>query len=280
MAAAAALATAAVIAGVAAGPTAAAMAVAGHLTTVSDIRTSHVASRSGVGPFLGGPTGAAHAPTDSAASPSLVGLPASATLSGTAQPSASAQPSSGSQPAGSRQPSSASKPAAAGQPSATSLPSASPSQPAPPEQPILIYDSVQPGSIPAGGMAATYATGKFAVPAAQMAGRPTIWIDAWGTDPGASVLDVEPGDATPAVAAAWVIQKLTADHNGRARIYTMLAEWPAVQSAIATIPSWMQAHVRYWIADPTGVPHMVPGASATQWYWGPSYDTSTANPGF
>jgi hypothetical protein len=24
----------------------------------------------------------------------------------------------------------------------------------------------------------------------------------------------------------------------------------------------------------------VPGASATQWYWGPNYDISTANPGF
>ena len=42
----------------------------------------------------------------------------------------------------------------------------------------------------------------------------------------------------------------------------------------------MQSKVRYWIADPTGVPHVVAGASATQWYWGNSYDITTANPNF
>jgi hypothetical protein len=94
------------------------------------------------------------------------------------------------------------------------------------------------------------------------------------------VLDIEPGDATPAGAAIWVAQKLGQDPSARARLYTMRAEWPAVQAAISTLPSWMQARVRYWIADPTGVAHMVPGANATQWYWGNSYDISTANPGF
>ena len=42
----------------------------------------------------------------------------------------------------------------------------------------------------------------------------------------------------------------------------------------------MQSHVRWWIADPTGVDHIVPGASATQWYWGHNYDITTAKPGF
>jgi hypothetical protein len=159
-------------------------------------------------------------------------------------------------------------------------PSASPSQPAPPEQPLQFYDSITPAAIPAGNVIATYATGKYTVPAAAVAGRPTIWIDCWATDPGASVLDIEPGDATPGMAATWVAQKLGKDPSARARLYTMRAEWPAVQAAISTLPSWMQAHVRYWIADPTGVPHMVPGANATQWYWGQNYDISTANPGF
>jgi len=129
-------------------------------------------------------------------------------------------------------------------------------------------------------MCATYATGHFAVPAAEMAGRPTIWIDAWGTDPAASVLDVEPGDATPSMVPAWVTAHLALDPSDNARIYTMLDEWPAVQQAVSTLPAWMRARIRWWIADPTGVPHMVPGASATQWYWGPSYDISTADPGF
>ncbi len=129
-------------------------------------------------------------------------------------------------------------------------------------------------------MCATYATGRFAVPAAEMAGRPTIWIDAWGTDPAASVLDVEPGDATPSMVPVWVTQHLKLDPAGNARIYTMLDEWPAVQQAVSTLPSSIRSRIRWWIADPTGVPHMVPGASATQWYWGPSYDISTADPGF
>jgi len=125
---------------------------------------------------------------------------------------------------------------------------------------------VTPAAIPAGNVIATYATGRYAASASAVAGRPTIWIDTLGTDPAASVLDVEPGDATPALAATWVAEKLTKDPGARARLYTMRAEWPAVQAAVSTLPSWMQAHVRYWIADPTGVPHMVPGANATQWY--------------
>jgi hypothetical protein len=42
----------------------------------------------------------------------------------------------------------------------------------------------------------------------------------------------------------------------------------------------MRSHVHYWIADPTGVPHIVPGSRATQWYWGKGYDVSTASPNF
>jgi hypothetical protein len=53
-----------------------------------------------------------------------------------------------------------------------------------------------------------------------------------------------------------------------------------VKDNMATLPTWMQSRVRYWIADPTGVPHMVDGANATQWYWGTSYDITTANAGF
>jgi hypothetical protein len=165
-------------------------------------------------------------------------------------------------------------------PSASPSPTPSPSQSAAAEQPIEIYDSATPAAIPSGVMCATYATGDYAVPASEMAGRPTIWIDAWGTDPAASVLDVEPGDATPSMVPQWVTQHLALEPADNARIYTMLDEWPAVKQAVSTLPAWMQARVRWWIADPTGVPHMVPGASATQWYWGPNYDISTAEPGF
>ena len=156
-----------------------------------------------------------------------------------------------------------------------------PAAPVRPAKPFMIYDSVTPGSIPAHHMIATYATGNFAVSPAEVAGRgPIMWIDTTGSDYAASVLDVEPGDATPSLAASWAYHRLSAHRTGLARIYTMISEWPAVQSAVHTLPSWMQSRIRWWIADPTGSPHVVPGSSATQWFWGSNYDITTATPRF
>jgi hypothetical protein len=152
--------------------------------------------------------------------------------------------------------------------------------PARPAQPYEFYDSVTPSAIPGGHEIATYADGPFAVPASQVAGRQVLWIDTNGSDPSANALDVEPGDATPSIAASWTSQKLSADPHATAIIYTMQSEWPATQSAVAALPTWMHSHVRWWIADPTGYPHLVPGSNATQWDWGSSYDISTATPGF
>jgi hypothetical protein len=167
----------------------------------------------------------------------------------------------------------------AAQPPAPAQPA--PQPPAPQPQPYLIYDSVTPSAIPPHQAVATYATGGYAVPAANVASRGRVlWIDTQGTDPGAQALDVEPGCASPATAATWASARLTAQPNVVARVYTMISEWPAVQAAIATLPPWMQSRVHYWIADPTGVNHVVPGSWATQWYWGPNYDISTAQPGF
>jgi hypothetical protein len=150
-----------------------------------------------------------------------------------------------------------------------------------PAQPYEIYDSVTPSAIPAGHEVATYADGPFATSPSALAGRHVLWIDTNGSDTHASALDVEPGDATPSAAGSWAAQKLQASPQGQAIIYTMQSEWSAVRAAVrSAVPSAEQSHVRWWIADPTGVPHMVPGASATQWYWGSSYDISTANPGF
>jgi hypothetical protein len=170
---------------------------------------------------------------------------------------------------------------------ATAAPAAQPSQQTqqpvtqPASGPYQFYDSTTPSSIPAGQQAAVYADGAYAASPSQVAGHPnTIWIDTNGSDPHANALDVEPGDATPQQAGQWVAQKLTETPNQVAIVYTMRSDWPAVQAAVGQLPQWMQSHVRWWIADPTGVPHMVPGASATQWSWGPNYDISTANPGF
>lgn len=148
-------------------------------------------------------------------------------------------------------------------------------------KPYLIYDSVTPSTIPSGQAAAVYANGAYASSASQAAGHKSLlWIDTNGSDPGANVLDVEPGDATPAGAAQWVQHRLTSEPKSVAVVYTMMSDWQQVKDNVAALPGWMQSKVHYWIADPTGVPHVVPGASATQWYWGNSYDITTAYPGF
>jgi hypothetical protein len=150
-----------------------------------------------------------------------------------------------------------------------------------PAKPYLIYDSVTPTAIPAERNVAAYSDGPYAAYPSEIAGRGhVLWIDVYGSNPSADALDVEPGDATPAGAAAWVTVKLTQDRNSDAIVYTMQSWWPAVIASIDRLPPWMHGHVRYWIADPTGYAHILPGADATQWYWGPKYDISTANPGF
>jgi hypothetical protein len=150
-----------------------------------------------------------------------------------------------------------------------------------PASPYLIYDSVTPGTIPGGQRVATYVNGSYAASAGAVSGRgQVLWIDTNGSDTAASVLDVEPGDATPAGAAQWVHAKLGSQPHSVAIVYTMRSDWQQVKDNMATLPTWMQSRVRYWIADPTGVPHMVDGANATQWYWGTSYDITTANAGF
>jgi hypothetical protein len=148
-------------------------------------------------------------------------------------------------------------------------------------RPYNIYDSIHPSAFPAHRVVATYATGNYAAQPEQVAGQKKVmWIDITGRDYAASILDVEPGDATPAGAAAWAEHRLSSNPHVLARIYTMRSEWAAVQQAVSTLKASMRARIRWWIADPTGVDHMVPGSSATQWYWGPSYDVTTANPNF
>jgi hypothetical protein len=157
---------------------------------------------------------------------------------------------------------------------------AKPKAHAAPPKPYLMYDSVKPETIPHGKAAAVYVNGAYAAFPRQLGGRSVLWIDTNGSDPAANVLDVEPGDATPAGAAQWVKHRLSSQPHSVAIVYTMKSDWQQVKDNVAALPGWMQSKVRYWIADPTGVPHVVAGSSATQWYWGDSYDITTANPDF
>jgi hypothetical protein len=151
-----------------------------------------------------------------------------------------------------------------------------------PSKPYEFYDSVEPQTVPAGAIVGTYSTGAHPVPASTVAGRKKVlWIDTLATDPaGSGALDVEPGCATPAQVPGWVSSRLKAHPRQVAIIYMSLAEWPQVQADVTSLPAWMRSRIRWWVADPTGVPHIVPGSSATQWYWGSTYDESMAAPNF
>lgn len=147
-------------------------------------------------------------------------------------------------------------------------------------QPYDIYDSTTPSALPSDHTNAVYANGAYAASPAQVPGHHRLWIDASGGDPSAGALDIESGDAVPAGAAGWVQAHLRDQPHSVAIIYTSRSEWPAVQGSVGSLPRSEQSHVRYWIADPTGHRHVVPGSSATQWYWGKNYDISTATPNF
>jgi hypothetical protein len=147
--------------------------------------------------------------------------------------------------------------------------------------PYEFYDAVDPQTVPAGYEVATYADGPNPTPVSEVAGRTQVlWIDVDGSDPQAQVLDVEPGCATPAQVPQWVQSRVSDQPGAVAIVYTMISEWPAVQAAVASLPAPVRSQIRWWIADPTGSPHVVPGSSATQWYWGTNYDISTALPDF
>lgn len=161
-------------------------------------------------------------------------------------------------------------------PSAQSSPSGQGGQ-----QTHLMYDSTMPWTLPAHRDVAVYANGHYQAATSQVAGSAQVlWIDVNGSDTSAQVLDVEPGDASPASAARWAKHKLSGSPDTIAVIYTMRAEWQATKDAIGTLPAPLRDRVRWWIADPTGVPHIVPGSQATQWYWGASYDISTVSSDF
>jgi hypothetical protein len=155
------------------------------------------------------------------------------------------------------------------------------STPAPPK-PYTIYDSVTPTQIPSNQQqVAVYGNGSYQASWSDVHGRHSVlWIDTNGSNPGCNVLDVEPGNATPANSAQWVKARLAEQPNSIAIVYTMRSDWSQVKGAIGSLPGQLQSHVRYWIADPTGVPHIVPGSSATQWYWGANYDITKALPNF
>jgi hypothetical protein len=176
----------------------------------------------------------------------------------------------------------ATQPAATASPASSASPTPSSSPSAGPSKPYYFYDSVEPQTVPANAIVGTYSSGARPVPASAVAGRKQVlWIDTLATDPaGSGALDVEPGCATPAQVPGWVSARLKAHPDQTAIVYMSLSEWAQVKADVASLPASMQSRIRWWVADPTGVPHIVPGSQATQWYWGSTYDESMAEPDF
>lgn len=143
-----------------------------------------------------------------------------------------------------------------------------------------IYDSAQATSIPAGVPQAVYATGAYAVSPSAEKGHPrTVWIDVTGYDYSADALDIEKYDATPAQAGPWA-ENAYKNHPGKPVIvYTNVSNWHKSEISVAKYAP--NVKVRWWIASPQFlVPHMAPGACATQWLWKPGYNISETLPCF
>ena len=149
-----------------------------------------------------------------------------------------------------------------------------------------MYDSTDPAEIPPGAqVAALYRNGRFAATPAQARRFPVVlWIDVLGTAPeSCSILDIETGDATPDTVLSWVPARLGSHTGAHCRLYCNLSTWPAVRQAVASITGITadeRASIMYWIANPTGTPHLVPGSDATQYLFGLGFDESAFLPGW
>ena len=127
-----------------------------------------------------------------------------------------------------------------------------------------MYDACTPGNIPANaGMVAGYIYGNCAWSMTAWAAFPNavkvrIATVAWLDD--GQVLDVESGDATPALAPGWCVR-------ARAR-----GQIPTVYCSVAALPSVMAAFAaakvtppHYWLAHYGIAPVLLPGSVATQY---------------
>lgn len=144
----------------------------------------------------------------------------------------------------------------------------------------VMYDSVEWQLIPHNALyLAVYGNGDFAVDTGEVAAtfpKARIYIiDVKGTDPGASIKDVETGDIHPENIHEAVNMRLDAHPDALCRVYVNLDNWAATKANIRTnVTAERQQQVRWWVANPTGLAHFVPGSNATQYRWGEQFDTS------
>lgn len=138
----------------------------------------------------------------------------------------------------------------------------------------LMYDGITPSRIPADAtMVAGYVDGRYAnIPALKerfpKARIVPIAVFAHTND--GVVLDVEPGNATPAQAPGWVVSRRHAGVDPT--VYCSASTWPTVQAAFRNA-GITEPH--YWIADYDHDPTVPVGAVAKQYKNTAGYDVSS-----
>jgi hypothetical protein len=126
-----------------------------------------------------------------------------------------------------------------------------------------MYDAVTPANIPrTAAMVAGYVNGKYAWAASDWARFPNavqVQISVRAAWTVGHVLDVEPGDATPAEAVGWFQARRA--HGADPTVYCNLSTWPSVRAAFAAagVP---ESH--YWIAKYDGAASVYAGSVAKQ----------------
>lgn len=149
---------------------------------------------------------------------------------------------------------------------------------------MTMWDSTDPGQIPVGvPIVAGYIDGLYKWPVMQwfrLSSSERVQVTVFGAAY-VQVCDCESGDLSPVEAASWAVGELW--YSRRPTIYCNLSTWPYVIQALK-LHGVNQSMIDWWIADPTGVPHLVPGSVATQDRWhslgqtGPlNVDLSTTN---
>lgn len=142
----------------------------------------------------------------------------------------------------------------------------------------LMYDAVTPGNIPASAqMVAGYVDGRYAWSAGDWARFPNavkvrIAVFPWTND--GHVLDVEPGDATPAQAVGWVQRRRAAgvDPTVYCGLATTGYSWAQVRAAFQAAGV---AEPHYWVAAyPGNGAQLYPGSVAHQYANPGPYDLS------
>jgi hypothetical protein len=161
----------------------------------------------------------------------------------------------------------------------TPTPTAPPT--APPTANIVMQDSTTPDSIPADAQAiAGYVNGAKSEWPANAWGRFTTkyvrHIDVLAAGVG-DVLDVETGDATPGEARGWLEEYWA---NPRSEwwpaLYCNKSTWAEMGEQVKGV------NFVLWLADPTSIPHIIPGSQATQYAWDGTnnIDYSVTEPAF